>query len=198
MSDSIAKSQKIRELFNAEKIDPAEAALSRLRFYVSGQWPPRLHKWIQCPGTTIRIPATPPHDRRPFWPPRSSRNISRPTSRRKQGSAREHSVSCESSVLASNWIRPISTKVATMLADLLGDRSLDDCSAISLIGNSPALGETRFGVVAAVEASVQFSSTYTKPLFGGIVGTMTSTRLLVLLRHKTFSPAGRSRSHTST
>ncbi len=172
MSDSIAKSQKIRELFNAEKIDPAASSIVAVAILCErtvAAPPPQMDpmSWDDDPdpgdaaarqAAFLAAKIIPQYQ--PTYIPAEARFG-------------------PGTLCVLREFRPgeqldsayINQRLATMLADLLGDRSLDDCSAISLIGNSPALGETRFGLVAAVEASVQFSSTYTKPLFGGIVGT---------------------------
>jgi hypothetical protein len=48
----------------------------------------------------------------------------------------------------------VNQALATMLAQVLDDLDLVDASAISLSGSSPALGETRFAVVARTRSAV--------------------------------------------
>lgn len=64
--------------------------------------------------------------------------------------------------------------LAVMLAQLVGDRDLSDCSALSLSGESVALGQTRFAIVVGGEPEttrVRFLRQYSKPIIPGIDGT---------------------------
>lgn len=171
MPGSIAKSQQISELFRAEKLDPAATSIAAVA--------------ILCERTVAAPPPMEPlswdDDVDPV--PESVRRATFLAGKIipqyqpvfvPAGAQFNPSTQCDlREFRPGESLDPayINQTLATMLAELLGERDLNGCSAISLIGNSPALGETRFGVVAAVETGVQFLRTHTKPLMGGIVGT---------------------------
>ncbi|MGD1992930.1 MAG: hypothetical protein PVI59_07035 [Anaerolineae bacterium] len=68
----------------------------------------------------------------------------------------------------------INQTLAVMLAPLVVDQDLSHCSALSLSGESIALGQTRFAIVvggASKEAGVRLLRQYTKPIIPGLDGT---------------------------
>jgi hypothetical protein len=64
--------------------------------------------------------------------------------------------------------------LAVMLTPLVADHDLNQCSALSLSGESTALGQTRFAIVVGGEpqkTGVKLLRQYTKPIIPGVVGT---------------------------
>jgi HEAT repeat protein len=68
----------------------------------------------------------------------------------------------------------INQVLAIMLTPLVADHDLDHCSALSLSGESTALGQTRFAIVVGgkpQKTGVKLLRQYTKPIIPGVVGT---------------------------
>jgi alpha-glucoside transport system substrate-binding protein len=68
----------------------------------------------------------------------------------------------------------INQVLSVMLAGLLGDQDLSNCSALSLSGESVALGQNRFAIVVGEEpvtTGVRFLREYTKQIIPGFDGT---------------------------
>jgi HEAT repeat protein len=68
----------------------------------------------------------------------------------------------------------INQVLAVMLAPLVAEHDLDHCSALSLSGESAALGQARFAIVvggAPKKTGVKLLRQYTKPIIPGVVGT---------------------------
>ena len=152
MTGSIAKGQQIRELFRAEKIDRAATTVAAVAILcersVAPPPPTGSLSWdddAESVPYSVRQATFLAFKIIPQYQPRFIPFGAQFTTNTKFD-LREFR---PGEPLDSDYINQT---LATMLAELLGDRDLDGCSAISLNGNSPALGETRFGVVAAVEA----------------------------------------------
>jgi hypothetical protein len=174
MAGPVAQSEKIRELFRRDKIDPeGKKILGFAILYELGIAPA---VWVgpgpdpfavEGESAEIRqarfyaskiIPGYQPH----FIPAHLS--IDQDTA--VAGRQFRHEESLDPGY--------INQALAVMLAGLLSDQDLSNCSALSLIGESRALGHARFAIVVggvAQSTSVKFLRKYTKQIMPGFEGT---------------------------
>jgi hypothetical protein len=170
----VAQSEKITELFNREKIDPAGSKiLAFAMLYERGTAPVA---WVGPGPDPFAAPGEDPEARQarfyaskiiPGYQPRF---------------IPEHLTVGLDTAVASRQFRHgesldagyINQVLAVMLAELLADQNLSNCSALSLIGESVALGQTRFAIVvggAPETNGIRFLRKYTKPIIPGFDGT---------------------------
>ena len=174
MAGPVAQSEKIIELFNREKIDPAgKKILAFAILYERGIAPV---VWVgpgpdpfaaEGEGTEARqarfyaskiVPGYQPR----FIPGHLTIDLDTAVASRQF----RHGES-----LDAGYINQV---LAVMLTELLADQDLSNCSALSLIGESVALGQTRFAIVvggAPETNEIRFLRKYTKPIIPGFDGT---------------------------
>ena len=147
MAGIIAQSEKLTELFNREEIDPAgKKILAFAMLYERGIAPA---VWVgpgpdpyaaEGEGAEARhtrfiaskiIPGYQPH----YIPGHLTVDLDTAAA----GREFRHGESLDAAY--------VNQALAVMLADLLADQDLSNCSALSLSGESVALGQTRFAVV---------------------------------------------------
>ncbi len=175
MVGPIAHSEKLVELFNKEKIDPSgKKILACAMLYERETTAPAV--WVGPGPDPLAAPDDGPEARQtrfyasriiPGYQPRFIPS---------------HLAVGPETAVASRQFRDgerldskyVNQVLAVMLAQLVGDRDLSDCSALSLSGESVALGQTRFAIVVGGEpetTGVRFLRQYSKPIIPGIDGT---------------------------
>jgi hypothetical protein len=143
----VAPSDKIIELFNRERIDPSVSQILAFALLYEREIPPGV--WVDCvpePGTTVSgssearlirflarkiVPGYQPH----FIPAHLAVDKGTVVAGRLLGKGESLEVAYINRVLAD------------MLADIAGDQDLNHYSALSLSGESTALGQTRFAIL---------------------------------------------------
>ena len=174
MAGIIAQSESSTELFNREKIDPAGKKILAFAMLYERMIAPVV--WFGPGPIPDATPDEKPEARHtrfiaskiiPGYQPRFI--------------PRHLSVDLETAVASRQFkdkerLDPqyINQVLAVMLAPLVADQDLSTCSALSLSGESTALGKTRFAIVvggAPKKESVRFLRQYTKPIIPGIDGT---------------------------
>lgn len=175
MAGPIAQSEKLIELFNREKIDPAGVKI--LAFAMMCQRDTNASVvWVGPGPDPLAAPGDNPDARQtrfyaskiiPGYQPRFI--------------PKHLTIDLETAVASRPFRdgerldpRYVNQVLAVMLASMVADQDLSTCSALSLSGESRALGKTRFAIVvggAPEKESIRFLRQYTKPIIPGIDGT---------------------------
>jgi hypothetical protein len=175
MPGPVAQSEKIIRLFNREKIDPAgKKILAFAMLYERETTAPVV--WVGPGPDPLAAPDEGPEARQTrfyaskiipgyqphFIPKHLTVDL---------GTAVVSRQFRDKERLDAAYVNQV---LAVMLAPLVADQELSSCSALSLSGESVALGQTRFAIVvggAPEKPGIRLLRQYTKPIVPGFDGT---------------------------